>query len=115
MKKLLLIVLLIISTSVFAQQTEKVGDNTNQKTISQVKASPNPVRTSTKISFYNDERQKVILTVKNLLGKTVYSHTSDSKKGINNIPFYRDNLIAGIYIYSIQTDKEIISKRLVIR
>ncbi|PHR74085.1 MAG: hypothetical protein COA67_01600 [Lutibacter sp.] len=114
MKKLLLIALLFIYASSFAQQTKIVGD-ANQKTISKVIANPNPFTNSTDISFYNKKSQKVILTIKNLLGKTVSTFTVNSKKGNNSIPFYRDGLNSGIYIYSIQTDEEIISKRLIIR
>ena len=113
MKKLLLIALLFISASSFAQQTKKVDDA--QKTISKVIANPNPFTSSTLITFYNKKEQKVILTIKNLLGKTVSTFSVNSKKGNNNIPFYRDGLVSGIYIYSIQTDEEIISKRLIIR
>lgn len=114
MKKLLLIAILFISISMFAQQTKTIND-VNQKTILKVTSSPNPFTSATRITFYNKKNQKIILTVKNLLGKTVYSYTIDSKKGNNSIPFYRDGLVSGIYIYSIQTDEEIISKRLVIR
>ncbi len=114
MKKLLLIALLFISASAFAQQTQK-NENANQKTILKVTSSPNPFTSATRITFYNKKDQKVVLTVKNLLGKTVYTFAIDSKKGTNSIPFYRDGLVSGIYIYSIQTDEEIISKRLVIR
>jgi len=114
MKKLLLIAILFISIVAFAQQT-KVVDNANQKTILKVTSSPNPFTNSTQITFYNKKDQKVILTVKNLLGKTVYTLILNSRKGNNSIPFYRDDLVSGIYIYSIQTDEEIISKRLIIR
>lgn len=114
MKKLLLIAFLFISASAFAQQT-KVNDDANQKTISKVTSSPNPFTSTTQISFNNKKNQKVVLTIKNLLGKTVYKFTLDSKKGNNSIPFYRNDLVSGIYIYTIQTDEEIISKRLVIR
>ncbi len=114
MKKLLLITILFISASAFAQQTKIIGD-ANQKTISKVTSSPNPFTSTTKISFYNKKNQKVVLTIKNLLGKTVYTYTIDSKKGNNSIPFYRNGLVSGIYIYSIQTDEEIISKRLIIK
>lgn len=114
MKKLLLITILFISTTVLAQQSQ-IKNSENQKTILKVTSSPNPFTDYTQISFYNKRNQKVVLTVKNLLGKTVYTFTIDSKKGNNRIPFYRDGLVSGIYIYSIQTDKEIVSKRLVIR
>ena len=114
MKQLLFIAILLISTSAFAQQTKTI-DEANQTTISKVTSSPNPFTSSTQISFNNKKDQKVILTIKNLLGKTVNTFTVEAKKGNNSIPFYRNGLVSGIYIYSIQTDEEIISKRLVIR
>lgn len=114
MRKLLLIAILFISSSVFAQQTQ-LKNNANQKNIIKVTSSPNPFTHFTHISFYNKKDQKVVLTVKNLLGKTAFTFTINSKKGNNRIPFYRDELVSGIYIYSIQTGKEITSKRLIIR
>ncbi|MCF6279081.1 MAG: T9SS type A sorting domain-containing protein [Flavobacteriaceae bacterium] len=114
MKKILFITLLFIYVSAFAQQTQE-KNAVNQKTILKVTSSPNPFTDYTQIYFYNKKDQKVLLIVKNLLGKTVYTYRFNSKKGNNSIPFYRDGLVSGIYIYSIQTDEEIISKRLVIR
>ncbi|MCB0472524.1 MAG: T9SS type A sorting domain-containing protein, partial [Flavobacteriaceae bacterium] len=38
-----------------------------------------------------------------------------TKEGVNTIPFYRDKLDSGIYIYSIKTASEVISKRIVIK
>ena len=57
----------------------------------------------------------MILTVKNLLGKTVYKQEFLSKKGNKTFTFYKNNLESGMYIYSIQSDSGIISKRLVIK
>jgi len=119
MKKLLFIALLLFLTApVIAQQHTrgtKVVKNVASKTLSAVTANPNPFRASTRINFTSTQRQTVTFTVKNLLGKTVYMERFNAKRGKNYIPFKRDNLQNGMYIYSLQTDTEIISKRLVIR
>ena len=39
----------------------------------------------------------------------------DGKEGLNTIVFDKDNLIKGMYIYSIQIENQVISKRLIIR
>ncbi|PCI34622.1 MAG: hypothetical protein COB60_06065 [Flavobacteriaceae bacterium] len=119
MKKLLFITLLLfLSLPLIAQQDNwgtKVVKKVAPKTLTIVTAYPNPFRTSTRINFTSTERQTVTFTVKNLLGKTVFMERINAKKGKNNIPFKRDNLQNGMYIYSLRTDTELVSKRLVIR
>lgn len=119
MKKLLLITFLLCFTFSFAQQNEKgvyvVKKNKPQTTLLSVSAYPNPFNVATKIKFSSTKIQIVEFTVKNLLGKTVYHEQVNTKKGYNTIPFKRDNLQKGMYIYTLQTKHEIISKRLVIR
>ncbi len=113
MKKLLLILLLTTCTYSFAQQND--NKNNAVKTIEKVTASPNPFSTYTRITFYDNKAQKVQFSVKNLLGKTVYTNTFSSEIGTNTIPFYKDDLVSGVYLYTIQTETETVSKRFVIR
>ena len=118
MKKLLFITFLLFFTFSFAQQNEINGDSDNTKpptTISSMSAYPNPFSVKTQVSFRSTKEQIVEFTVKNLLGKTVYGEKINAKVGFNTIPFYRNNITKGMYIYSLQTDTELISKRLVIR
>ncbi len=119
MKKLLLITILLYSAFSVAQQTEKsdlvFNENEPQTTLSSVSAYPNPFNVTTKINFQSSKIQLVEFTVKNLLGKTVFIERVSSEIGYNFILFNRDDLIKGMYIYTLQTDNEIISKRLVIR
>jgi len=119
MKKLLLITLLLSVTFSFAQQNnENDADPKNNeppKVILSVSASPNPFSVRTKIIFSLKEDNLVQFSVKNLLGKTVYFEKVDAKSGINSIIFDKDDLTKGMYIYSIQIENQIISKRLIIR
>lgn len=104
-KKLLLILFLSCISISFSQKT----------TIDDLSAAPNPFTNVTKISFSSDANKTIYFTVKNVLGKTVFRKSVQIKPGKNNIPFYKNNLAAGMYIYSIQENNKTISKRLVIK
>lgn len=115
-KKLLLILIVTFSLTTFAQQKEDkdIAENPSY-VIRDIVASPNPFSVTTKIKFYADARFKIEFSVKDLIGNTVHFQKYTTKKGTNYIPFYRDKLDSGIYIYSIKTNSEIISKRIVIK
>lgn len=103
-KKLLFISFLCIATVGFSQ-----------KTLTKLSAVPNPFASSTSIQFETTKKQPVFLIIKNVLGKTIFKKTYNSKKGKNSIPFYKNNLKSGMYFYVIQSNNELISKRFVIQ
>ena len=105
MKKLLLVLFLTISFVGFSQE----------KSVEKLSAAPNPFTNSTKIEFNTTNNSSIILNVKNVLGKTVFKKKYKTRIGKNSIPFYKNNLSTGIYIYSIQGKNKIISKRFVIK
>jgi len=104
-KKILFLFIILTSTIVFSQE----------KSIDQLDASPNPFSDKTIISFESNSNQNVLVFVRNVLGKTIFTKTIEAHKGSNKIPFYRDNLKSGMYIYAIHTNKDFITKRFVIR
>jgi hypothetical protein len=104
-KKILFILFLFIVSIGFSQK----------KSITKLSAAPNPFTTSTTIHFNLDENGIVLFNVKNVLGKIVHKKQLKVVKGKNSISFFKKNLLPGIYIYSIQDKKSIVSKRLVIR
>ena len=104
-KKILFILFLSLSTVGFSQE----------RAIEKLSAAPNPFTNSTKITFNSKNIGNVIFTVKNVLGKTVYKKQLKISKGKNTVPFFKNDLLPGIYIYSIQNKKSILSKRLVIK
>jgi len=87
----------------------------SQKSLTKLSAVPNPFVHETKINFVSDADQTIVLSVKNVLGRTVYSRKLKVKKGKNSIPFSKDDLRSGMYIYAIQNNKELVSKRFVIK
>lgn len=104
-KKLLFILFLSISLTGFSQE----------KTVDNLSTAPNPFTNVTKITFKSTLDSSVILTVRNVLGKTVFTKIYSIKTGKNSISFYKNDIAAGMYIYSIQNNKNIISKRFVIQ
>ena len=104
-KKILFIFILSISFVGLSQQ----------KNINTLSAAPNPFTNSTKITFNSINTSDIYFTVKNILGKTVYKKTIKAKIGENSLNFYKNNLATGVYIYSIQNKKKVISKRFVIK
>lgn len=104
-KKLLLIVFLLVSVIAFSQE----------KTIDKLVTSPNPFVNSTTISFEANQPQEAFFIVKNVLGKTVYNKVIKVKEGRNTIPFQKNDLKSGMYIYAIQTVNKTHSKRFVIK
>ena len=104
-KKILFILLLTISSLGFSQE----------KSIDGLSAAPNPFSNSTNINFTSTSESKVIFSVKNILGKTVFKKTYTSEKGKNSFLFFKNDLLVGMYIYSIQDKNNMISKRFVIK
>ncbi len=120
MKKLLFVAFLLFFTFSFAQNNDandRKGTLNNKPTptISYVSAYPNPLISKTRISFRSTKEQIVEFSIKNLLGKIVYLEKVNSRVGQNSIPFTRNNLGKGMYIYSLQTNTEVVLKRLVIK
>ncbi|WP_299050832.1 T9SS type A sorting domain-containing protein [uncultured Polaribacter sp.] len=104
-KKILFIIFLSITLLGFSQE----------KTIDNVFAAPNPFTNSTTINFTASNISTVNFSVRNVLGKTVLKKNIWVTFGKNTIAFYKNDLPSGIYIYSIQDKKKIISKRFIIK
>jgi hypothetical protein len=104
-KKLLFILFMSSISLSFSQESS----------IDNLSAAPNPFTNSTKISFSSTTNATVFFTIKNILGNTVYRKQVQTKSGKNYIPFYKNDLPTGMYIYSIQDKERTISKRIVIR
>ena len=117
MKKLLLIVLIFTGTISYAQGINYTGTPKSkiESTITEVGAYPNPLTIKTNFVFTSSKTQDVTVTVKNLVGNTIFAIKVSVKTGVNTVLFERNNLPKGMYIYSIQTETELISKRLVIK
>ncbi len=86
----------------------------SQETVTELKSAPNPFREQTTISFESSQEQGVFLIVRNVLGRMVYKKAFYTGVGERKITFERGNLPSGMYIYTIQSKDNAISKRFVI-
>jgi hypothetical protein len=107
------VLILLVNTTYGQILAQKHGEP--KSTITQVAAYPNPLDKETQITFYSNMIQNVIFEVKNVLGKSVYKIKMQTKIGYNELVFNKQKLSSGMYIYSLQTNAEIVSKRLVIK
>lgn len=117
-KKILVFFIFVCSVSIYGQETraKNLSDSSSQEnTIYQVVAFPNPFSVSSQIIFRSSIEQPVLFEVKNVLGKIVYTSEILAVSGINKINFEKNDLVSGMYIYSIQTNNRTTSKRLVIK
>ena len=74
---------------------------------------PNPFNPSTKISFGLPQKSNVVLKVFNTLGQEVAELVNGSlEAGTHSYNFDASKLTSGIYIYSLQTDAGVISKKM---
>jgi hypothetical protein len=74
---------------------------------------PNPFNPSTKISFGLPRSSNVVLKVFNAIGQEVAKLVDESlEAGTHSYNFNASNLTSGIYIYSLQTDAGLITKKM---
>lgn len=74
---------------------------------------PNPFNPSTKISFGIPERSNLMLKVFNLLGEEVAVLAKGIyEAGTYSFDFDASNLPSGIYVYALQTENSVISKKM---
>jgi len=74
---------------------------------------PNPFNPSTKISFGLPERSSVVLKVFNTLGEEVAELVNQSlDAGTHSYNFNASGLTSGVYVYTLQTGSNVISKKM---
>ncbi len=76
---------------------------------------PNPFDTQTIIRFELPESMDVQLTIQDHFGRIVSTTKKGYRKGLNQFTLNRADLSAGMYFYTISTDKFQATKRMVIR
>jgi hypothetical protein len=74
---------------------------------------PNPFNPSTRISFALPQRSNAVLKVFNTLGQEVAELVNESlEAGTHSYHFDASKLTSGVYVYSLQTDAGVISKKM---
>lgn len=75
---------------------------------------PNPAKDEAAIFIDALNNSDIKLTVTNSIGDLVYNKEHKINAGTNNVKFECKNLAAGIYIITIQSDKKLQTKKLII-
>lgn len=76
---------------------------------------PNPFNPTTNIQFGLPQRSEVQLAVYDMLGKKVATVFSGTKAaGYHTMSFDASNLASGMYLYRLETDFEVLSKKMIL-
>lgn len=78
-------------------------------------AFPNPVVNNSKIQFISGIPEAVTFKVYNLLGEEIESQLINSNRGVNTINLNTTSYSKGMYLYSINNGKEMLTKRMIIK
>ena len=76
---------------------------------------PNPFRDNTFINIEMKQTGKVNFAVTNLLGQQVYTNNYNFGAGKQTIEFNGANLAQGIYIYTITSNGQSTSRRMIVK
>lgn len=98
---------IIIDTTTGLSALEKVNFSAGQNI-------PNPAKDFTLVPVFLSHPGEVSLTVVNLIGKKVLSHTFYLQKGKTNIPLDLYGLQPGIYLYSFSNGINNVTRRMII-
>ncbi len=75
---------------------------------------PNPVNNTSTIQFISGNSADVAFSVFNYLGEKIEERNIAASRGVNNIEINAHDYANGMYLYSINNDDKIVSKRMVI-
>ena len=75
---------------------------------------PNPAKDFTTIPLFLPHSGEVTLSVINLIGKSVYTHTFYLQKGKTNIPLDLHGIQPGIYMYSLSNGTSTVTRRMIV-
>jgi len=114
MKKIILLFFLVFTGIAFSQTEERQADESIVP-FNQVNAYPNPFKNKTTIYFTSNTNEEVTVRIQSILGKIVFFKKMQAIQGKNAIDFYKNKLSEGIYVYTVATKNNKISKRLVIK
>ena len=80
-----------------------------------VRAFPNPTSEFTNISITIESTQVISIRLVNTIGQELYAITNQFDAGTSNTKIDLSKFDAGIYFYTVSTDKFSTTKRLVIK
>lgn len=99
----------------FIQVDDNVGINSNNYSSFQVlQNNPNPFHGISTVEFISPKAALVTVKVANMLGKTISTKTILAYTGKNKITFNAEEFESGIYFYTISSEKNVVTKRMIV-
>lgn len=75
---------------------------------------PNPFSGTTEIQYTSASRREVSFEVRNMVGKQIINRTIKAERGQNSITVNADQLVAGIYFYTISDGKKAVTRKMIV-
>lgn len=91
-----------------------VGINEVAANLASFSNQPNPFNSFTTITFAAQKSAAYTLKVVNMLGAVVYQEQISAEPGVNSIRLDRNNLPAGVYVYSISNGTHSVNNRMMV-
>ncbi|MDX1902995.1 MAG: T9SS type A sorting domain-containing protein [Thermonemataceae bacterium] len=99
----------------FQIATKEVKATKNEDKKNDFQAHPNPAKSEVIISYVLDEDTKVLVYVSTIMGERIQNLVDkEQNKGLQEVVFNTQHLPAGVYLYTIETLKYKVTKRLVV-
>lgn len=87
----------------------------SNRVISGMKMYPNPATESVNIAFSSEDADNATITVRNLMGQTVYTQSCAVNEGNNQVSVSVKGFANGIYMVTVQTSKGISTQKLIVK
>ncbi|CAN5442906.1 hypothetical protein BH11BAC1_BH11BAC1_22300 [soil metagenome] len=76
--------------------------------------NPNPFHGISTVEYVSPKASMITVKVSNMLGKTIFTKMVWAKSGMNKITFNAKEFEPGIYFYTISSDKNSVTKRMIV-
>jgi len=99
----------------YIQVDDNVGiSSLNSNKFEVLQNNPNPFHGISAVEFSAPKASMITIKVSNMLGKTISTKAVWAKSGINKIMFNAKDFEPGIYFYTISSDKNSVTKRMIV-
>ena len=99
----------------YIQVDDNVGiSSAGQNKFEVLQNNPNPFHGMSSVDFFSPKASRVDLKVSDLLGKTVYTKVIWAKTGINRIMLNAKDFQPGIYFYTVGSDRNSVTRRMIV-
>jgi hypothetical protein len=82
--------------------------------VSSINLVPNPVSSTSILSFLSEKTSNYVLRILDLRGQIVSSRQIDAKQGVNTVQIEKGDLVAGIYFLQVSDGKQAVINRFTI-